>query len=92
MNCNVKILDKRFYLPSLKDVAGLESVQLRFQRSDYFEVNVMNNTVSKFVPDFDFQGQEIQFLSCVYKALKNKKWEIHFFSPGSHIVSMGPLW
>jgi len=30
MNCKVKILGKSFYSPSLKDVAGLESVQLRF--------------------------------------------------------------
>ncbi len=30
MNCKVKILGKRFYSPSLKDVDGLESVQLRF--------------------------------------------------------------
>ena len=30
MNRKVNILGKRFYSPSLKDVAGLESVQLRF--------------------------------------------------------------
>jgi len=30
MNCKVKILGKSFYLPSWKDVAGLESVQSHF--------------------------------------------------------------
>ena len=30
MNRKVKILGKRFYSPNLEDVAGLESVQLRF--------------------------------------------------------------
>ena len=30
MNCKVIILGKSFYSPSLKDVAGLESVQLDF--------------------------------------------------------------
>ncbi len=30
MNCKVKIFSKSFYSPSLKDVVGLESVQLRF--------------------------------------------------------------
>ncbi len=30
MNCKVKILSKSFFSSSLKDVAGLESIQLRF--------------------------------------------------------------
>ncbi len=38
MNCKVKILGKSFYSPSLKDVAALEGVQLRFLFSIHLSI------------------------------------------------------